>query len=52
MIIHFKDGTTATDASWQTATGIDANYMSILGGGGAVRGIVPTANVLYITFIS
>lgn len=52
MIIHFKDGSTATNAAWQTSVGIDASYMSILGGGGVVLGIVPTANVLYITFVS
>ncbi len=50
MIIHFKDGTTATNSNWQSAAGIDANYMSILGGGGVMIGIVPTANVEYISF--
>lgn len=51
MVIHFKDGTTATNSNWQSAVGVDANYMNILGGGGVVDGVVPTANVLYISFI-
>lgn len=52
MTIHFKDGTTATNSNWQSSAGIDANYMSILGGGAVVLGIVPTANVQYVDFAS
>ena len=48
VIIHFKDGSTATLANGQDSVPVDAHYMEITGGGGIHVALVPTANVLFL----
>jgi hypothetical protein len=51
LVIHFKDGTTATNSNWQGASeaGTDGNFINITGGGGVtVLAFVPTVNVQYV----
>lgn len=52
MTIHFKDGTTATNSSWQQAHSINSWDILITGGGGIVLGMVPACNVQWIDFVS